>query len=150
MPDILAEAVHSGEACGASVSEMMKDHLPSDQPENVFEDGPSGSDPVQRSLPHPIITISDRILASLSPVKTTISNPEQLEADSQKYQDGRQSATCECDSCKARSALVQQQQNQPAPIMVTPYRHNWIISGNHKGAADDSETFDFRNCCQIQ
>ena len=42
------------------------------------------------------------------------------------------------------AAVAQQQQQQQAaqgqqkntPIMVTPYRHNWLISGNHRGNQD--------------
>ena len=154
MPDILAEAVHSGEACGASTSEMMNDHLPGEQAENVFEDvAESGRQVQASSLPHPAITISDRILSSdqsLSSVKTTISDPDQLKADEEKYKQGSVNNGCDCQTCKARIAALQQQQQQPqsSPIMVTPYRHNWLISGAHKDEADD--LFDFRNCCQIQ
>jgi len=151
MPDILTEAVHSGEACGASVSEMMKEHLPTDQPENIFEDGPAAA-PSQRSLPHPVIAISDRVLSalpSLSAVKTTISNPEQLSDDLRKYHTGTASVACDCETCRARIAALQQQNQQSGGIMITPYRHNWLISGQHKGPADH-ELFDFPNCCQIQ
>jgi len=150
MPDILAEAINSGEACGASVSEMMKDHLPTDQAENIFEDGPTSEGPIARSLPHPLIVISDRILTAMPPlsaVKTTISNPEQLTDDIRKYHDGNINSVCDCQICRSRQAAFQQQ-SQGGPIMVTPYRHNWLISGNHKD--EQSDPFDYRNCCQIQ
>jgi hypothetical protein len=150
MPDVLAEAVHSGEACGASVSDLMREHLPSEQPENVFEDV-SETDQVQTSsMPPPLIAISDRVLDSnLSAVKTTISNPEQLAADREKYHQGQAYSSCDCQSCKARVEAFQQQ-TQNAPITVTPYRHNWIISGSHKDSAEDDDFLNMRNCCQIQ
>ena len=37
---------------------------------------------------------------------------------------------------KAVAPAAPQQQTQQAkntPIMVTPYRHNWLISGSHRG-----------------
>lgn len=29
------------------------------------------------------------------------------------------------------------QQKGPGPIMITPYRHNWLISGSHKGEKEN-------------
>lgn len=31
--------------------------------------------------------------------------------------------------------------NAPKPIMITPYRHNWLISGNHRGDKNGSESW---------
>lgn len=152
MSEVLPDAVHSGEVCGASVSEMMKGHLPDDQAENVFEDGGDVEDIHQASLTHPLITISDRVFVNsqqLSAVKTTISNPEQLSEDAAKYHEGRANTACDCQTCRARIAAYNQQR-QAAPIMITPYRHNWLISGGHKDSTDDSDFLDFRTCCQIQ
>ena len=129
----LLEAVHSSDACEAAIAEMNNGHLPDDPIENIFDD-----EVREASLPHTLITIVDR---PLERVKTTITSPEALEKDRLKYH-----AACSCESClKTRST-----QTAPAPIMITPYRHNWIMSVMHRGNGKNDDFFDFGNCCTFQ
>ena len=133
MPAEVLESVHSADACTNSVSEMIHGHLPDEGQENVIEDLPA-DELRESSLPHPLISIVPRQLVK---VKTTVNTPGALEEDKKKY------SSCNCESCRAKAALPQSE-----PIMITPYRHNWLISGKHHNQKDT--IFDLNECCGIQ
>mmetsp|Transcript_26590 Transcript_26590/g.63403 ORF Transcript_26590/g.63403 Transcript_26590/m.63403 type:complete len:304 (-) Transcript_26590:23-934(-) len=45
-------------------------------------------------------------------------------------------ATAQPQQPQQRQQQEQQAQQKSTPIMVTPYRHNWLISGSHRGNQD--------------
>ncbi len=127
------EAVHSGDACESAIAELQHGHLADEPVENIYDD-----EVREASLPHSVISI-----VPLQRVQTTINTPGALDKENAKY-----SSTCNCENCtKSRTALPGH--GASAPIMITPYRHNWLISGMHRGAPTD-EFFDFGNCCTFQ
>ena len=126
------EAVHSGDACESAIAEMQHGHLADDPIENIYDD-----EVREASIPHTVI----KILPALERVKTTVNTPGAIEKEKEKY-----SATCTCESCQRTRAATT---SGNAPIMITPYRHNWLISGMHRGGKTD-EFFDFGNCCTFQ
>ena len=133
--------VHPADACTASVAEMMRGNLPGEGNENVFDEVTTSSvSQGQIGVTELLNRIEkdEREDQSLSIINTTVNSPDTLAEDVKKYT--APSPGCDCETCRIK--LMNQQ--QPAPIMITPYRHNWMISGNHKNQKDEDSWCSFQ------
>jgi len=119
--------VHPTDACTASVAEMIRGNLPGEGNENVFDEVTSSS--IGQVQVMELVSRPEE--AQLSIINTTVNNPDALAEDQKRYT--VPSPGCDCETCQIK--LMRQQ--QPAPIMITPYRHNWMISGNHKDQKEE-------------
>lgn len=143
------ESVYPEDACRSSVSEITQGgHLPGGPNENVFDEDVRESD---MGMNGAMMSVGiTRPSDCFTVVRTTINSPEILEIDKKKYNSG---GGCDCDTCKTKKMQEAQQLKRAhanAPIMITPYRHNWIISGQHRGKEAQEEVWNLRECCIMQ